>query len=103
MSNQTPKLVRNLYMDSVKDYEDLLTEMQVPQEAQEDVFKLIKNFRNKPGYLDYIRRATEASHRRMSLYFLSGSSKKSLEAVELLEGPLKDISRGEDQEAIRDS
>jgi hypothetical protein len=93
MSRPGTKLVRNGFEDSVKDYEDLLTEMQAPPAAQEGVFKVIKNFRCRSDYLERIRTGSEAGHRRVNLYFFGTLNRSNLAEIVGIDGPLKAMSR----------
>jgi hypothetical protein len=92
------KLVRNDYEDSLEDYEDLLDELQVPQEAQQLVFNNIKAFQQYSDIPNRIRTGTEAAHSRINTSFMGHWNRKELDAIELLRGPLKDLCSKEKNE-----
>jgi hypothetical protein len=91
MPVQASKVVRNGVEDSFEDYADLLEEIQVQPSAQEEVFELIKHFRDKAYNLGKIRTGSEAAHRYINSHFFLPNIITKLGQIEMLSGPLKNL------------
>ncbi len=91
MPAEGSKLVRNDIENSVKDYTDLLEEMEVLPHVQEEVFEIIKQFPNTTKYLLRIRQGTEASHRYLNNLLFGHTKRAKLGDIEGISGLLKNL------------
>lgn len=96
MATPSSQLAKSRVTDSSKDYTDLLAEMGIQPNAQEQVFTIIKRFRDKPNNLIRIRAGTDGGRRYINTILFGKNMMKEFAVVAKgISSPFRDLFDGD--------